>query len=51
MLAYLTNLAAKPDKHELLEEIRKRVEASGVTVSSEEILRWRDEGREARDKQ
>ena len=44
----LTDMAAKPDKHELLEQIRRRAEASDVTVSAEDILRWRDEGRQAR---
>jgi plasmid stability protein len=47
MRLLLTDLASKPDKHELLEQIRRRVESSGVNVTPEEILRWRDEGRQA----
>jgi plasmid stability protein len=48
MLATLTELAGRPDKHELLEQIRKRVAESGAEVSAEDILRWRNEGRRAR---
>ena len=48
MREFITSLAAKPDKHELLERIRQRVEQSGTEVSAEDILRWRDEGRQAR---
>jgi len=48
MRQLLTEMAAKPDKHELLNQIRRRVESSGVKVSSEEIVKWRDEGRQSR---
>jgi len=48
MLAFLNELAEKPDKHELLEQIRRNAEAGGAEISAEDILRWRDEGRQAR---
>lgn len=43
--ARLEEIAGKPDNRTLMARVRARVEASGSTMSAEDILRFRDEAR------
>lgn len=43
--AELTDLARRPDPETLIARIRQRKDRTGSTLSSEEILRYRDAGR------
>ncbi|MBW3603654.1 MAG: hypothetical protein KY460_01890 [Actinobacteria bacterium] len=42
---HLTDLAARPDVDTLLDEIRRRKEASPAVLDVDDLLRWRDEDR------
>lgn len=42
----LIDLAAKPDMNELLDELRLRKEATGSRLDAEQILAFRDDGRQ-----
>ncbi|MEX0657811.1 MAG: hypothetical protein WD080_01625 [Egibacteraceae bacterium] len=42
---HLTDLAAGPDMETLLDEIRRRKQASPATLDVGDLLRWRDEDR------
>ena len=45
LLAKLNDIVSRPDMKVLMERIRSRVDASGVRVSAEEILKDRDADR------
>lgn len=45
LLGELTDLAGRPSIDGLLDEVRRRKTATPSKVSTEDILRWRDEGR------
>lgn len=45
LLGELTDLASRPSVAALVEEVRRRKAAAPASVSTEEILRWRDEER------
>ncbi len=45
LLGELTELAGRPSIEGLIEEVRRRKAAAPTTISADEILRWRDEGR------
>ncbi len=42
---WIRSLAAKPDPAQLMRVARERVAESDAHVTTEDILRWRDEGR------
>ena len=42
---HLTDVASRPDMEMLLDEIRRRKQASPTVLNVEDLLRWRDEDR------
>ena len=42
---HLTDVASRPDMEMLLDEIRRRKQASPTVRNVEDLLRWRDEAR------